>query len=100
MFPISDFTNRLNITFFNFVNQGRNFLVIGGGVDDENYLKTIERFDPRENYKCIQIKAMKEKRSYAAAVEHKGFIFVAGGWNGDTGLDSVEMQFFLTFKFA
>lgn len=67
------------------------FVVIGGcGEDDEDYLNSVERFDPREGSKSVQVKNMKECRSYAAAAELNGFIYMTGGRN-EKRLDTVEM---------
>ena len=58
----------------------------------------MERFDPREGNKCVQVKAMKESRSRAAAAEHKGRIYVTGGLNLNY-LETVEMFAFFIFSY-
>ena len=61
-----------------------------GGCGGENYLNSVERFDPREGNKCVHVKAMEESRYWAEAAEHKGMIYLTGGM--DRGVsDTVEM---------
>ena len=63
-------------------------------------MKTVERFDPREGNKCVQVKEMKESRCYAAAAEHKGMIYVTGGYNGKNVLDTkLEVEMFANYNF-
>ena len=73
-----------------------NFLVIGGWGGDK--LNSVERFDPREGNKCVQVKEMKESRALAAAAEHSGLIYVTGGWNEYEYLNTVEMFAFFRFS--
>lgn len=64
----------------------------------KNFLNSVERFDPREGNKCVQVKAMKEGRQKAAAAEHNGRIYVTCGWNGideEKNLVTVEMSAFI-----
>ena len=74
-----------------------------GGFDGKNYLNSVERLDPREGNKCVPIKAaMKERRYGALAAEHKGMIYVAGGWKWNDYFETVEMFAFfrfISFKF-
>ena len=76
-----------------------------GGFDGKNNLNSVERFDPREGNNCVPMKAMKESRWWAAAAEHKGMIYVTGGWKWNDYLETVEMFAFFrfiyfTFKFT
>ena len=71
-----------------------------GGWNGQNRSNSVERFDPREGKNCVPLKAMKESRFWAAAVEHKRLIYVAGGSNEEdylVKLDAVEMFAFFRF---
>ena len=70
----------------------KNFSLIGG-YDGEDSLNSVERFDPRDANKCVQMKAMKESRLGAAAAEYKGLIYMTGG----IGSNDVEMFAFFRF---
>ena len=69
-----------------------------GGSDGIDCLNSMERFDPREGNKCVPMNAMKESRYGAAAAEHKGRIYVTGGFNGKSS-DSVEMFALFIFNY-
>lgn len=70
-----------------------------GGYDYRGDLNSMERFDPREGNNCVQMKEMKESRSWAASAGHKGLIYVTGGMHGNNCLDTVEMFAIFVFFF-
>ena len=61
-----------------------------GGWDGGNFFNSVERFDPRDGNKCVQLKEMKEGQYRATAAEYNGRIYVTGknGWKED---NTVEM---------
>lgn len=64
------------------------FLAIGG-FDGRLDLKTVERFDPRVgNWEYVA--PMSNIRYGAGATVHDGKIYVSGGWNGSSFLNTVE----------
>ena len=67
-----------------------------GGSDKKSYLSSCERARLRDNGTLEpwkKIYSLNEPRGYAAAISHKGFIYVLGGANGEHGfnlLNTVE----------
>ncbi|XDV31725.1 hypothetical protein PO909_002688, partial [Leuciscus waleckii] len=62
---------------------------VDGGVDGQQRLKTVERYDPNTN-QWTMMAPMNEKRSNASATSLQGRIYICGGWTGTESLSSAE----------
>ena len=61
-----------------------------GGSDEKGYLSSCERTKLRDDGTLEpwkKIYSLNEPRGYAAAISHKGFVYVLGGANGEHGFN-------------
>jgi len=67
----------------------RSPLVITGGYDRVECLKTVEQYDPDENVWKL-LPCMLEARGRVGICTSKNYIYAVGGSNGSTELSTVE----------
>lgn len=68
------------------VNNG--WIYISGGVDGKRYLRTVERARIRDDgsLSAFQyVRLMPEARGFHGSVVHQGYLYLAGGANGQSG---------------
>ncbi|KAL7107568.1 hypothetical protein ACP275_06G063000 [Erythranthe tilingii] len=65
-------------------------LYVAGGYNGRDYLRSVERFDPRE-HAWTRLGSMNVKRGCHSLVAFKERLYALGGYNGDTMVSTVDV---------